>query len=87
MRLIIKECIVWTSLIDEFEDDDVYDDYYSHGDDHPSNQYPNEYYPTNEDNNDYYPSHNDDKYDSELIIIDTQRLPINRDIRVRYNGI
>ena len=22
MRLIIKECIVWTSLIDEFEDDD-----------------------------------------------------------------
>ena len=23
MRLIIKECIVWTSLIDEFEDDAV----------------------------------------------------------------
>ena len=22
MRLIIKECIVWTSLIDEFEDDE-----------------------------------------------------------------
>ena len=84
---ISKDVINSVNDIDEFEDDDIYDDYYNHGDDHLSNQYPNEYYPTNEDTNDYYPSHNDDKYDNELIIIDTQRLPINRNVRVRYNQI
>ena len=83
---ISKDSINGLNDIDDFGDDEMYDhnnDYYDNGDNHLSNSYPNEYYPSNDDSNDYYPSHNDDKYESELIIIDTQRLPFNRDVQTR----
>ena len=83
---ISKDSINGLNDIDDYGDDEIYDhnnDYYDNGDNHLSNSYPNEYYPSNDDSNDYYPSHNDDKYESELIIIDTQRLPFNRDVQTR----
>ena len=83
---ISKDSINGLNDVDDFGDDEIYDhnnDYYDNGDNHLSNSYPNEYYPSNDDSNDYYPSHNDNKYDSELIVIDTQRLPFNRDVKTR----
>ena len=83
---ISKDSINGLNGIDDFGDDEMYDhnnDYYDNGDNLLSNSYPNEYYPSNDDSNDYYPSHNDNKYESELIVIDTQRLPFNRDVKTR----
>ena len=83
---ISKDSINGLNGIDDFGDDEMYDhnnDYYDNGDNLLSNSYPNEYYPSNDDSNDYYPSHNDNKYESELIVIDTQRLPFNRDVKAR----
>ena len=80
---ISKDSINDLNDIDDFGDDEIYDDYYDNVDNHLSNSYPNDYYPSNEEPNDYYPSHNDNKYESELIIIDTQRLPLNRDVKTR----
>ena len=83
---ISKDSINGLNGKDDFGDDEMYDhnnDYYDNGDNLLSNSYPNEYYPSNDDSNDYYPSHNDNKYESELIVIDTQRLPFNRDVKTR----
>ena len=83
---ISQEVITATNDFAGFDENEGYDDYDNHGNIHLFNEYPTEYYPSsNENTNDYYPSNDPNHDDDKLIIIEAQRLPINKEIRVWYD--
>jgi hypothetical protein len=79
---ISQEVITATNDFEGFDENEDYND----GNIHLSNEYPNDYYPSsNENTNGYYPSYDANHNDDELIVINAQRLPMNKNIHVGYD--